>query len=57
MAIVYTIEYQKRGLPHAHILLFLHHDDKHPTTVEIDRIISTEIPNLNEEPLVYEAVK
>ena len=24
---VYTIEYQKRGLPHAHILIFLHQDD------------------------------
>ena len=57
MAIVYTVEYQKSGLPHAHILLFLHHDDKHPTAAEIDRIISAEIPDLNEEPLVYEAVK
>ena len=57
MAVVDTVEYQKRGLPHAHILLFLHHDDKHPTAAEIDRIISVEIPYLNEEPLVYEAVK
>ena len=57
MAVVYTVEYQKRGLPHAHILLFLHHDDKHPTAAEIDRIISAEIPDLNEEPLAYEAVK
>ena len=57
MAVVYIVEYQNRGLPHAHILLFLHHDDKHPTTVEIDRIISAEILDLNEETLVYEAVK
>ncbi|KAL4598101.1 hypothetical protein ACB092_11G035000 [Castanea dentata] len=57
IAVVYTVEYQKRGLPHAHILLFLHHDDKHPTTAEIDRIISAEIPDLNEDSLVYEAVK
>ncbi|XP_075663385.1 uncharacterized protein LOC142632959 [Castanea sativa] len=57
IAVVYTVEYQKRGLPHAHILLFLHHDGKHPTAAEIDRIISAEIPDLNEEPLVYEAVK
>ncbi|KAK4566259.1 hypothetical protein RGQ29_002484 [Quercus rubra] len=55
--VVYTVEYQKRGLPHAHILLFLHHDDKHPTAAEINRIISAEISDLNEEPLVYEAVK
>ncbi|KAK4594131.1 hypothetical protein RGQ29_017994 [Quercus rubra] len=57
IAVVYTVEYQKRGLPHAHILLFLHHDDKHPTAAEIDRIISAEIPDLNKEPLAYEAVK
>ena len=56
-AVVYTVEYQKRGLPHAHILLFLYHDDKHPTTVEIDRIISVEIPDLNKEPLAYEAIE
>ncbi|XP_075645785.1 uncharacterized protein LOC142616929 [Castanea sativa] len=57
IVVVYIVEYQKKGLPHAHILLFLHHDDKHPTAAEIDRIISAEIPDLNEEPLVYEAVK
>ncbi|XP_050290504.1 uncharacterized protein LOC126728763 [Quercus robur] len=57
ITVVYTVEYQKRGLPHAHILLFLHHDDKHPTAAEIDRIISAEIPDFNEEPLLYEAVK
>ncbi|XP_075658630.1 uncharacterized protein LOC142628404 [Castanea sativa] len=57
IAVVYTVEYQKRGLPHAHILLFVHHDDKHPTAAEIDRIISAEIPDLNEDSLVYEAVK
>ncbi|KAK4592722.1 hypothetical protein RGQ29_017025 [Quercus rubra] len=57
IAVVYTVEYQKRGLPHAHILLFLHHDDKHPTTAEIDRIILAEIPDLNKEPYPYEAVK
>ncbi|XP_075665209.1 uncharacterized protein LOC142634842 [Castanea sativa] len=55
--VVYTVEYQKRGLPHAHILLFLHRDDKHPTAAEIDRIISAKILDLNEDSLVYEAVK
>ncbi|KAF8801157.1 hypothetical protein BYT27DRAFT_7047348, partial [Phlegmacium glaucopus] len=28
LAMVYTIEFQKRGLPHMHLLLFLHPDDK-----------------------------
>ncbi|XP_023916072.1 uncharacterized protein LOC112027653 [Quercus suber] len=57
IAVVYTVEYQKSGLPHVHILLFLHHDDKHPTAAEIVRIISAEIPDLNEETLAYEVVK
>ena len=55
--VVYTVEYQKRGLPHAHILLFLHNNDKHPIAAEIDKIISAEIPDLNKEPLAYDAVK
>ncbi|XP_074298485.1 uncharacterized protein LOC141629368 [Silene latifolia] len=35
-AVVYTIEFQKRGLPHAHILLFLQRDDKFPEAVDVD---------------------
>ena len=49
--VVYTVEYQKRGPPHAHILLFLHNNEKHPIAVEIDKI-SAEILDLNKEPLV-----
>ncbi|XP_057746430.1 uncharacterized protein LOC130965687 [Arachis stenosperma] len=56
-AVVYTIEFQKRGLPHAHILLFLYHDDKFPTGEDIDRIISAEIPDKVNDPLYYEAVE
>ena len=55
--VFYTIEYRKRCIPHAHILLFLHNDDKHPTTTKIDKIISAKISDLNKEPLVYDAIK
>ena len=41
---VWTIEYQKRGLPHMHLLLFLHPDDNFHTTERIDQIISAELP-------------
>lgn len=54
---IYTIEFQKRGLPHAHILLFMDSKDKLPTAEDIDRIISAEIPDQKEEPKLYEIVK
>ncbi|XP_074313927.1 uncharacterized protein LOC141649130 [Silene latifolia] len=56
-AVVYTIEFKKRGLPHAHILLFLQRDDKFPEAVDVDRVISAEIPDPLENPALYAAVK
>ncbi|CAH1418620.1 unnamed protein product [Lactuca virosa] len=56
-AVVYTIEFQKRGLPHSHICLFMHSDCKLPTVEYIDPIISVEIPNIDEEPELYSLVK
>ena len=54
---VYTIEFQKRGLPHAHILIFLYPRDKNPTPDHIDQIISAEIPDRDSDPVAYETVK
>ena len=36
---------KKRGLPHAHILVFLHPDDKYLVPEDIDSIISAESPD------------
>jgi len=41
---VWTIEYQKRGLPHLQLLVFLKTDPQFLTTGKIDRFISAEIP-------------
>ncbi len=35
----YHIEYQKRGLPHSHLLMFLHEDDHFLNPATIDEII------------------
>ncbi|KAL0004915.1 hypothetical protein SO802_012476 [Lithocarpus litseifolius] len=57
IAIVYTIEFQKRGLSHAHILLFLDPKDKCPSPTDIDGIIMAKIPDPDEDPVANEAVK
>ncbi|XP_024013983.1 uncharacterized protein LOC112088061 [Eutrema salsugineum] len=49
-AAIYTIEFQKRGLPHAHIVLFLEAGHKLPTGDDIDKIICAEIPNKDIDP-------
>ncbi|GJV26544.1 putative PIF1 DNA helicase/replication protein A1-like protein [Tanacetum coccineum] len=54
--LVYPIEFQKRGLSHCHILLWLKTEDKITTTRKIDEYISTEIPNKDEDPELYQLV-
>ncbi len=56
-AIVRTIEYQKRGLPHVHILLFLDNTNhRFDAPEKIDCIISAEIPDKDKEPDLYKLV-
>ncbi|GJY14565.1 helicase [Tanacetum coccineum] len=55
-AIVYVIEFQKRGLPYAHILLWLEDNSKCKTAAQIYDIISAELPSPTEDPDGYKAV-
>ncbi|KAK9714969.1 hypothetical protein RND81_06G134200 [Saponaria officinalis] len=55
-AVMYTVEFQKRGLPHVHILLFLHREDKFPNADSIDKIISAEIPDKEKDPRLHQVV-
>jgi len=56
VAFIYVIEFQKRGLPHAHILIILDSRDKPRTPAEIDSIVCAEIPNAATHPVLYETV-
>ena len=51
---IYTIKFQKRGLPHAHILIFLYPQFRHPHPHDIDKIISVE---LHDEQIEHELFK
>src|ERR1700678_243325 len=42
VARVWTIEFQKRGLPHIHMIIFLHHEDKLHTPEDIDSLLCAE---------------
>ncbi|SGY19533.1 BQ5605_C014g07674 [Microbotryum silenes-dioicae] len=52
----HVIEYQKRGLPHAHILITLAPDDHPLSTEAIDKMISAEIPDPSRYPDLHETV-
>ncbi|KAJ1686117.1 hypothetical protein LUZ63_017507 [Rhynchospora breviuscula] len=56
IAVVSQIEFQKRGLPHAHIIIWLATHDKLKTAADVDRLIAAELPDPNTDPVGYEAV-
>ncbi|KEH15840.1 AT hook motif protein, putative, partial [Medicago truncatula] len=51
---MYTVEFQKRGLPHAHILVWLSSENKLKTGTDIDKIISTVLPDSTLYPRLYD---
>ncbi|XP_072053051.1 uncharacterized protein [Arachis hypogaea] len=52
---VCTVEFQKKGLSHAHILLFMSNEFKSQTPDDIDKHITAEIPDENERPNLHGA--
>jgi hypothetical protein len=50
-AYLYTIEFQKCGLPYAHIIVFLKPHAKLCTLEDIDSLMSSEFPTANDELL------
>ena len=56
-AIVYVIEFQKRGLPHCHILIILDQSSKSRDCHDIDKIMSAEIPDETKDPHLHQIIK
>ena len=56
IAYTFSVEFQKRGLPHMHFLLIVHPEAKPRNSDQLDKIISAELPNPDEEPELYEIV-
>jgi len=52
-SLIWVIEFQKRGLPHAHMLVILDHEWKLRTAEDIDGVIQAEIP---EDPELREII-
>jgi hypothetical protein len=53
---IYVIEFQKRGLPHVHILIFFTKNYKPQTVEDVDRMISAELLNSETNKLAHETV-
>ena len=56
-AYVYVIEFQKRGLPHCHILVIFDSSDRLRSPADIDACISVQWPDPQKAPQLFETVK
>ncbi|KNZ73372.1 hypothetical protein J132_07670 [Termitomyces sp. J132] len=56
VAYVHTIEFQKRGLPHMHILIFFHCHHRIKDAPDVDSIVSAQIPDPVTQPELYQVV-
>ena len=54
IAHIHVIEFQKRSLPHYHMLIHLHPEDKLRNAEDIDHLINAEIPDPHDPPDLYE---
>lgn len=50
------IEFQKRGLPHLHLLIVFADVDKPRTIEDIDRLVSAQLPDPHTHPLLHSTV-
>ena len=53
---VHVIEYQKRGLPHCHMLVWVANDCKPRTAGNLDLIVNAQLPDPDTQPEIYNMV-
>ncbi|WVZ88743.1 hypothetical protein U9M48_035226 [Paspalum notatum var. saurae] len=56
LAVLYTVEFQKSGLPHIHCLVWLADGNKEFSASVVDDFICAEIPDVSTDPLGYALV-
>nr|XP_017245277.1 PREDICTED: uncharacterized protein LOC108216927 [Daucus carota subsp. sativus] len=57
IGVMHVIEFQKHGLPHCHMLIWLHPSSRPNNVHDVDKLISAEIPDENLDPIGYNVVK
>ncbi|XP_074322092.1 uncharacterized protein LOC141659206 isoform X6 [Apium graveolens] len=55
--VMYVVEFQKRGLPHVHMLIWLDSAVKKNLKLNVDKYVSAETPDPLLDPAGYAAVK
>ncbi|GKB30667.1 ATP-dependent DNA helicase PIF1-like protein [Tanacetum coccineum] len=53
---IYVIEFQKRGLPHAHFLLIMRPEDKLANPDHYEKVVCAKIPDPNKHPELHQLV-
>ncbi|WVZ69470.1 hypothetical protein U9M48_018246, partial [Paspalum notatum var. saurae] len=56
-AVAHTNEFQKRGLPHSHILVWQSDTGREQTAEDVDKYISAELPDPKVDPLAFSLVQ
>ncbi|KAK1347231.1 hypothetical protein POM88_055054 [Heracleum sosnowskyi] len=57
VGVMYVVEFQKRGLPHVHMLIWLDSASKKNLMANVDKFVAAEIPDPVLDPTGYAAVK
>ncbi|XP_074373581.1 uncharacterized protein LOC141713917 [Apium graveolens] len=57
IGIMHVIEFQKHGLPHVHMLIWLSPESRPNSVEKVDQLVSAEIADKNSDPIAYKAIK